>query len=382
METARLTRVQRVALFAGAFLGPFGGLMTSSILPELGASYGISPEEASVSIMVYLLPFAATMLVSGSISARWGIRRMMTTAYVVITAAGVLCAVAPSWYVFLAGYFVLGVSNAFTNPLIVTLLSRFTAADRLGRTLGIFGAVAATGQLSAPLVSGLFAELTWRYAFIFVAAYALLLCTVRLPWIPTQQRQSGSRTLTWPIVWLCVTNLTIGACVTGLGFLVALFAYDNLGSSASERGIILMIGGVSSLVVAPLAGAAVDRWGSRTVSLAALLISASFILAVPLATNPLMLAVLWAVSIPCALAVALSINKHVLGLRSADSAISFVQAFRFFGAGVAPMVLMPIYLWQNAWGFIVAAIVLLATILLHLVARPFDSERVTVTEPG
>ena len=64
------------------------------MLPELGATYGVSAGTASISVTAYLLPFAAVMLVSGTLGERWGRRRTVVLGYAVYVLASVGCVLA------------------------------------------------------------------------------------------------------------------------------------------------------------------------------------------------------------------------------------------------------------------------------------------------
>ena len=138
------------------------------MLPELGASYGVPSSAAAVSVTAYLLPFAALQVVSGTLGERWGRRRTVRIAYVVYTAASLLCALAPTFALFLAARALQGVANAFTTPLLFAALASSVAPERLGRALGWFGSLQAAGQTSAPLIGGAAAEIDWRWAFVGV----------------------------------------------------------------------------------------------------------------------------------------------------------------------------------------------------------------------
>jgi hypothetical protein len=58
--------VRRVALYAGGFLGPFGGGVLTVLVPDLRAEFGVSTAVASAVIPAYIVPFAALQLVSGA----------------------------------------------------------------------------------------------------------------------------------------------------------------------------------------------------------------------------------------------------------------------------------------------------------------------------
>ena len=115
------------------------------MLPELGASYGVGSGDAAVSVTAYLLPFAALQVVSGTLGERWGRQRTVRVAYVAYTAASLLCALAPTFAVFLGGRALQGVANAFTTPLLFAALASSVPPERLGRALGLVRLVAGGG---------------------------------------------------------------------------------------------------------------------------------------------------------------------------------------------------------------------------------------------
>src|SRR4051794_19384792 len=163
---------------AGGFLGPFGGGVTTAMLPELGTDFGVSPPAAAATITAYLVPFAGLMLFSGTLGARWGLRRSVIGAYLVSIAGSVLCAVAATFPLLLVGRGVQGVANAFTTPLLLATIAATTPRARLGRSLGLFASRQAAGQTTAPLLGGLAAVVTWRLAFVGVAAAAAALALI------------------------------------------------------------------------------------------------------------------------------------------------------------------------------------------------------------
>jgi MFS family permease len=369
-----MTRLRRAALFAGAFLGPFAGMLTAPILPELGASFGISADAAAASIMVYILPFSITLLISGRLAERFGIKRLMLTAYAVFVIVAIACALAHAWELFLLAYAVAGVSNAFISPLILAAMGRVIAMPRLGRSLGLYSALGAMGQLSAPLVSGLLAEVSWRYAFVSVAVVAGLLFVIGIPDLAEDgapRIRSGRRgplvRINPALVWASSTNLAVGACVAGMAFLVALLADASFDSDATERGVILMTGGVAALVFAQLSGFAVDRWGARAVTTTCIATGAAGVALLPVAGSAIWLACIWALATASAQALAVAVNKHVLGQPNGGAAISFTHAFRFFGFGLTPLLMLPIFQAETAWGFWTAAAILIAAGVLNLV---------------
>ncbi|HEX6361154.1 MFS transporter [Actinophytocola sp.] len=358
-------RLARGGLYAGGFLGPFGGSVTSSMLPELGGDFGVSTSAASATITAYFVPFAVLMLFSGTLGARWGQRRSVLGAYLVSVVGSALCAGATVYPVLLAGRGVQGVANAFTTPLLLATIAATTPRERLSRTLGWFASLQAAGQTSGPLVGGLAAEATWRLAFIGVAVAAGALVVIGLPDVPERSRTEPARLRSaWrPEVMRAAAVAFVGwGCLGGLTFLVAFRAEDGFGMSSSARGLLLTAFGVVGMLTARFAGHVVERIGGRRGALLGAMAGALPIALIGVAPWVSAVGVLWAIGGFCAQFVQVGLNTLVLtSEENPAGAVSVVQAFRFIGASAAPIAFTPVYHLSPALGFLLPALMLAVT---------------------
>src|SRR5689334_5799691 len=170
-----------MAVYAGGFLGPFGGGVVTVLVPDLRAELHTSTAGAAAALTVYLVPFALLQLFSGTIGERRGLAKTIRSAYVFYAVASVGVALTSSLAPFLALRGLQGAANAFTTPLLVAALARMTAASALGSAMGTFASVQTAGVVFAPLVGGLAGAIDYRLAFLLPAAVALLLATAPLP---------------------------------------------------------------------------------------------------------------------------------------------------------------------------------------------------------
>ncbi|GAY10699.1 putative transmembrane efflux protein [Pseudonocardia sp. N23] len=358
-------------------MGPFGGGITVSMLPELGADFGISASAASLSVTAYLVPFAALMLVSGTLGERWGRRRAVIAAYLVYVVASLVAFFATWLPLFLAMRALQGAANAFTTPLLLAVVAGSAKAGALGRSLGWFGSLQAAGQTSAPLIGGLAAEFDWRYAFLGVAVAAGVLAAVGLPpSAPSTTRARPKLRSAWRVHVLrigVVGGLGWG-CVAGLNFLVALRLEDVFGLGAAQRGLLLTALGAAGILTARLIGSAVDRVGPRRCVLAGVVLGALVIAGVGLSPEVWAIGVLWAFGGVASQLVLVGVNALVLRSSRANPAgsTSVVQSFRFTFAALAPVVIMPLYHAQPALAFVAPAALLL---LVGPPTLPRDEER-------
>ena len=373
-------RITRAGLYAGGFLGPFGGGVTASMLPELGHDFGVSTSTASTTITAYLVPFAAFMLFSGTLGARWGRRRSVLGAYVVSFAGSVLCVVATTFPLLLVGRGVQGIANAFTTPLLLATLATTTPRDRLSRSLGLFASLQAAGQTSGPLVGGLAAEVTWRLAFVGVGLAAVALALIGIP----HEDRAGApparprlRTAWRPEVLRAAAVAMVGwGCLGGLTFLVAFRTDDGFGLTAGQRGLLLTAFGVVGMLTASIVGRIIERIGGRRGALIGTMAGAVPVALIGVVPSVGAVGLLWALGGFCAQFVQVGLNT--LALTSDDNpagAVSVVQAFRFIGAATAPIVFTPIYHHSTMLGFLAPALLLLVTAPIALMSRSHATAR-------
>jgi predicted MFS family arabinose efflux permease len=370
----RRLAVAVAGVHAGGFLGPFGGGVTTAMLPELGDDFGVSAPAASATITAYLVPFAALMLFSGTLGARWGLRRSVLGAYLVSIAGSVLCAVAGTFPLLLAGRGVQGVANAFTTPLLLATIAATTPRERLGRSLGLFASLQAAGQTSAPLLGGLAAEATWRLAFVGVGVAAAALAVIGLP--PSVESRTGEPArlrAAWrpEVLRTAVVALVGWGCLGGLTFLVAFRTDDAFGLTASARGLLLTAFGVVGMLTARLVGRLIERTGARTAALVGGVVGAVPVALIGLVPWLPALALLWAVT--GFLAQFLQVGLNALALTGTGGnpagAVSVVQAFRFVGAAASPIAFTPVYHASAAAGFLLPAALLVTVTPLALLRR-------------
>jgi MFS family permease len=354
--------VQRGALYAGGFLGPFGGGVLTVLIPDLRAEFGVSTAVASLVIPAYIVPFAALQLVSGTIGERAGIARTVRIAYVAYAALSVLAAFAPGIEVFIAARALQGAANAFLTPLLLAGLADEVPPRQIGRAVGTFAAVQTAAVALAPLGGGALGALDWRLAFVSQSAVALALALV--PPRNARPRAAGAEiprlraVFTRRVGLLSASAFTAYAGVTGVGFLVAVLAADEFGLASVTRGVLLAGFGVAGMVVGRLAGDAVDRFGRVPVAMAGIASCSVLVVLIGFAPSAVVAGALWfATGLGSALLWA-GINvmavEAVPGNRAGGTSV--VSAFKFAGNAAAPLMWLPLYHVDPWLGFLGAGL--------------------------
>jgi len=356
-------RLARAGLYAGALIGPFGGAVTTSILPEIGASFGRSAGTAASTLTFYLVPFAVLMLASGTLAQRWGPQRTVRIAYVAYALTSALAASSWTFEVLLASRALQGAANSFTTPVLLAVIAASTPKEKLGRALGLFGSMQAAGQTSAPLVGGLTAEVDWRLAFVVITVVAVALAVLGVPRTDAEpERDASLRSAFVPSTLRPALVGFIGwGCLGGLSFLVAFRLDDVFGLGAGQRGVLLTGFGVVGFLTARHVGKAIDRFGATTTVVMAATLGAGLVVAT--GTTPLaaVTVLAWALTGAASQGVLVSINALVLQSDNVNrgGSVSVVQSLRFMGAAAAPLAFVPLYQAHPLLGFLVPAALLI-----------------------
>ena len=349
--------------------------MVTPILHEVAGSLDSTAEAATAAVTAYLIPFAALMLVSGTLTERWGRRRTMRLSLAVYILACGICALSPTIEVFLAGRVLQGATNAFTTPLLVAAISDGTPRERLGRALGLFAAMQAAGQSFSPVVSGLSASADWRLAFAFPAAVALVLALLPPSEHATARRSAGKAS------WRALANrqLATAAALSFLCYLPAmaltinaiLRAEERFGLGPAERGLVGAGFGVAGLVCATTLGRLLDRLGARRLGIAMnVLLAAGLLIA---ALGPVLALLVCGVVLTGIAATGLRSTVNSLAAGSAPSnragATSLALSSQFFGGALAPVVCVPLYVAHGTPAFAATAAAPALALLLLLSGR-------------
>lgn len=359
-----MQRLQRGALYAGGFLGPFGGGVLTVLIPDLRTEFDVSTGVASLVIPAYIVPFAALQLVSGTIGERLGPARTVRAAYVFYALACLLAAATSGFGLLLFSRALQGAANAFTTPLLLAALAGGTPPVKLGRAMGTFAAVQTAGIVSAPLVGGLAGAVDLRLAFLGPALAALVLAVIPLPGLARDEHLEPPRlrsAVNRRVGWLAAAAFLAYLAVTGLGFLVALHAADEFGLSSTDRGLLLAGFGLAGVVVGPFAGTLVDRHGRVPVTLAGTLVCAAVVPVLGLAGSAGLLAATWVVAGLGSQVLWTGLNTSAVEAAPANrgGAVSFIGAWKFAGNAAGPAAWLPLYTGHPQLAFGIAGAVCL-----------------------
>jgi EmrB/QacA subfamily drug resistance transporter len=208
-------------------------------LPAIGRGYGATTAEVQWVLNAYLLPLSALLLLGGAAGDLYGRRRLLLLGTLVFTIASILCALASSLPVFLAGRAIQGLGAAMLLPNSLAILSDAFSGERRGGAVGIWAAAGAGAAALAPLLGGWLVDgIGWPAIFYINVPIALGAILLGLRYIP----ESANRDRPAPD-WLggMLATLGLGALTWGLTHWSAHRAADARSLVAMGVGTLLML---------------------------------------------------------------------------------------------------------------------------------------------
>jgi EmrB/QacA subfamily drug resistance transporter len=315
------------AVSFGLFMIMLDNTVVNVALPAIQEDLGTGLSELQWIVTGYALTFAALMLIGGKLADAYGRRLIFVIGIVIFTGASLWCGLADSGNMLIAARVVQGAGAALMNPATLSIIAATFPPKERGMAIGIWAGTAALALAIGPLVGGLLTEhLSWHWIFfvnvpvgiVAIVASFLLITESRddthesldLPGLGTSAL--GLFALTYGLIeanaygWTSarivgsfviaavalasfvqierrrrspmldlslfrsgtyaganVSMLLVALAMFGIFFFVSLYMQNILGYSAVQAGAAFLPMTVLIILVAPFAGKASDKYGSR-----------------------------------------------------------------------------------------------------------------------
>ena len=207
-------------LFGGVLLHSMNVLVTATLLPSIvgelgGASLMSWPTTAFVASSI--VAASGTRIASGAL----GNRRAFSAGATIYAAGAVLCAVAPSMAIVVAGRFVQGLGGGMISALAYVFVRNVFPEPLWPRVFGALAGVWSVTVLAGPLIGGVFASYGhWRGAFAAVAGIGCALGVGALLTLPADTGDNLADIPPFPVlrlVLICsaIALLSLASVLTG-----------------------------------------------------------------------------------------------------------------------------------------------------------------------
>jgi DHA1 family bicyclomycin/chloramphenicol resistance-like MFS transporter len=146
-------------------------------LPDIGRSLNVAHEnDQQLVVVAYFLGFASTQLFWGPLADRFGRKPILAAGIALYMVFAILCGIAGSFPLLIAGRIAMGASAAVTRVLVVAMVRDLFQGEAMARVMSLVFMVFMVIPVLAPSI-GQFILLfgSWRTIFLLLAAYGLVM---------------------------------------------------------------------------------------------------------------------------------------------------------------------------------------------------------------
>ena len=208
-------------------------------LPQMAGSFHIEASRMSLGVTAYLMAAAAWVPVSGWLADRLGTRSLFLGAVAAFTLASMLCGVATSFPVFIAGRVLQGSAAAMMSPVGRLVILRAAEKKDLMRALSALIWPGLAAPVLGPPLGGLITDLvSWHWIFFVNLPIGLIGMALILAFIPNEKRAPAP----FDLGGFLLTSIALSGLTYGLD-LIGLRQGASLGAGFGFIAAALVLGG-------------------------------------------------------------------------------------------------------------------------------------------
>jgi DHA1 family multidrug resistance protein-like MFS transporter len=379
-----------------AFFVMMGMAIISPVLPLYALSFGVSLALVGLLISAFAVARVLLDIPAGMFSARFGMKRFMLLGLAIIAVSSIFAGLAPDYSTLLAARVFEGIGSAMYTTTSITMVSRLAPKESRGVYLSLYLSMFLLGSVVGPAVGGVVASAFGLAApFLVYGICGAISFVMVLRWVHEKRheeedheqitfRQLGRLLRRYDLLTINLATFAVFVWRQGIqSTIVPLYAYNNLGMSELQLGVLLTLSAGCNLASMLAAGRLTDVYGRKPFLMAALLLIAVLTFALPFVQDIVALAVVL-MAMGFAIGLTGPIAAWITDVTEPDNLGGAMGLFRTIGDlgfVIAPVALAG--LAGSATGqvsavpFIVAGVVILAlTLPLLRTADPIAQARV------
>ncbi len=191
------------------------GTVVTVALPRIQQEFGASMSHLQWLIDIYILFLTVPMLVAGSLSDRYGRKRLFNIGLVGFTLASLWCGAAPTLFQLILARVLQGISGAVMLPGSLAILNASFPAHMRGKIIGMWSAFTPLTTAIGPLLGGWLVDfVSWRAAFYINLPLGLLTLLLSLRYIPESKCETAADSQDW--LGAGLVTLGLGGLIFGL----------------------------------------------------------------------------------------------------------------------------------------------------------------------
>src|SRR4051794_4292704 len=201
-------RLSLLAAIMGSFVVGLDATVVNVALPSVSSDLGGGLAGQQWVSNAYLLALGSLILIGGSLGDLLGERRVFAIGVAGFGIVSMVCALAPSMEVLIAGRALQGVFGALLTPSALAVIVSTFPPDERGGAIGSWAAWSGVATGIGPLCGGYLIDATsWRWIFALNVPFVVLTLILIKVAVPRRERGMARAPIDWVGAVLCALGL-------------------------------------------------------------------------------------------------------------------------------------------------------------------------------
>jgi len=177
-----------ISVAFSAFMAALDTYVVNVALPTIAVDLNVSPTDAALITLSYLLIITSTLLIFGKIGERTGFKIVFVTGFAFFTIGSFLCGLAPTLYLITGARCIQGLGAAMLYAVGMAMIIRYIPPGKRGWAFGITSTGAGLGVIiGAPMGGFITQYLDWHWIFWFNVPVGIAAVMVALKVMPNDR---------------------------------------------------------------------------------------------------------------------------------------------------------------------------------------------------
>lgn len=255
--------------------------------PKLMRIFQISPDQFSLLVSMYTLAAGVSGFLATFYVDKFDRKKNMLFMFGGFIISTVLCGMATNYEMLLIARSFAGFFGGIMNSLILSIVSDLINYERRGTAMGMISTAFSTASIAGVPLSLFLSDLfDWHAPFVFLGLLSLFIFIIAYKFIPSMkghvQKKNNQDSLLKPFIHIFQDPTQVYSLLFMFMLMFGHFAIipfmspylvANVGLSEKHLPLVYLVGGICSMITAPLIGKISDKKGKSKVFTVALISS-------------------------------------------------------------------------------------------------------------
>lgn len=269
---------EKLLLFILAFI-QFANIVDFMIMmplgPQLMRVFNISPAEFSILVASYAISAGISGFISAFFVDKFDRKNVLLLVFIGFTFGTFACAYAPSFQILMFARIFTGIFGGLLSSTVMAIVGDAIPNERRATAMGIvMAAFSVASVVGVPLGLYLANEFSWHAPFLFLVSISILILILIIFYIPSMKTHIEIKTTNtnpFQVIINVAKNNNQLLALLFMFFLmlgqftviifISKYMVSNVGFTEKELTYIYLVGGIASLIAAPISGKLSDKYG-------------------------------------------------------------------------------------------------------------------------